>query len=98
MVGQLVENVILNLKGDNIMDIRRYIQHLLWKIGTSRLYKQVLSLHCPCKKWDLYHDCDDPSLLPEKRLTKIPDNCSTYLSGNYKKDYIMKLYEKICYT
>lgn len=35
-----------------------------------------------CKYWELYHDCDDPDILPEDRLKYIPLNCSTYLLGN----------------
>jgi len=39
-----------------------------------------------CKDFELYHDCDDPGILPEDRKNKIEDNCAVWLcSGSCKK-------------
>ena len=73
--------------------LKQYLKSMLWKIGKSKLYEQYVSIYCPCKKWELYHSCDDPDILPQKRLITIPNNCSTYLSGYCLKDYVAKLYE-----
>ena len=54
---------------------------------SNHLQKEILHTHAPicekCDSWSLYHDCDDPEILPENRLKKEPDNCSNYLCNDH---------------
>ena len=36
-----------------------------------------------CKDFCLYHDCDDPEILPAERLVRKPENCTTWLTSGY---------------
>ncbi len=65
------------------LDFKKEIHETL----INHLRKEMLHAYAPicekCDSWSLYHDCDDPEVLPENRLKKEPDNCSNYLCNNH---------------